>query len=1057
MKSLVPAVPRVLRVPFSVAAAPRARLLPGLALLTAGLLQGAPETPLHTRVTVRYDNVPAADALRDIGSKAGVTFAGAEQLLATADHVTLSAVDREAGRVAVQILRPRGVRLDKANGSEVTLAKRDPLDEFRAKPEPACEFAEKPRLTREVDKVTIAFATKGWCDVTVAIEDAGGKIIRHLASGVLGENAPEPLVWNSKRQVLVWDGKNDQEVYVDDKNSVVVRVSLGLQPQFEKTLFWSPHKRQAETAPLVRAAPEGVYVYEGQGVDHLRLFDHQGKYLRTVYPTPADKLEQVQGVKWATSVQTGRKIPLKTGYHQSGFLTSAPPPEPPWEEKASAYAFAVHGERIALARFRLNRLGTDGSSAGLPLEGPEVWLPMSPGKWGGGGNVRNVSPWSAEFSPDGKKLYLAGYAWTYWDTSRWDCHPAVMAMDFEKGDKPALFAGTLKEGEFGKAADQFHCATSVACDAQGRVYVSDYMNDRVQVFSPEGKLLQSVAVEKPALVRVHQKTGEIYVFSWPVWNVELSKANAMVKPKLTHLGPLEDPKKKGEYPLPLPVLGNWWTKHPPGPLYCGEIDSWTEPATLWLSTVRGGAVERGLGSGGDGFGNYGTWENAGAKGYVVQDGKLALKCDFGKETVSAVVRATPPILQRQRLYVNPANGKLYVAEADCGVMKAFNQLVEINPETGKIRLVGLPLGAEDMAFDLNGMAYLRTDTMVARYDPAAWREIPWDYGEERKGHSYGMGARGADLQSGLPTPGHRSFSFWQLGGIYVTAKGHLVVTTCNGAQMEPPKLGLVDAVFGQGASRDFKAEGSYVPAIYPGRQRWGEIHIWDAHGKLIREDAIPGMGHLNGIGADADDGLYMLSASRRLIDGKAIDPAVGPDVSGTLVKITPGRSRVLSPATGIPVPLSPEARPKRPLDMEGYTTSWIDNADWLYGGVGFCVPGGCICWNCRFSVDYFGRSFTPEPLVFGVGILDSRGNLIARVGRPGNVDDGKPLDPKGGPQNPRSIGGDELSLWYACYVASHTDRRLFIADAGNARIASVKLGYRAEERLALKDAVEQKK
>jgi len=61
------------------------------------------------------------------------------------------------------------------------------------------------------------------------------------------------------------------------------------------------------------------------------------------------------------------------------------------------------------------------------------------------------------------------------------------------------------------------------------------------------------------------------------------------------------------------------------------------------------------------------------------------------------------------------------------------------------------------------------------------------------------------------------------------------------------------------------------------------------------------------------------------------------------------------------------------------------------------------------------------------------------------------LVPDDGPANPRSIGGDEVALFYACYVATHTDRRLFIADAGNARLLSVKLGYNAEEKIALKD------
>ena len=112
--------------------------------------------------------------------------------------------------------------------------------------------------------------------------------------------------------------------------------------------------------------------------------------------------------------------------------------------------------------------------------------------------------------------------------------------------------------------------------------------------------------------------------------------------------------------------------------------------------------------------------------------------------------------------------------------------------------------------------------------------------------------------------------------------------------------------------------------------------------------------------------------------------------------------------------------------------------------------GGCCCWNARFKLDHFARSFAPEPRHFTVAVLDSSGNLILRVGQYGNVDDGKPLHLRGGPARPRAVGADEVALFHACYVATHTDRRLFIADAGNARLLSVKLDYHNSEKVALR-------
>jgi len=56
-----------------------------------------------------------------------------------------------------------------------------------------------------------------------------------------------------------------------------------------------------------------------------------------------------------------------------------------------------------------------------------------------------------------------------------------------------------------------------------------------------------------------------------------------------------------------------------------------------------------------------------------------------------------------------------------------------------------------------------------------------------------------------------------------------------------------------------------------------------------------------------------------------------------------------------------------------------------------------------------------------------------------------------------SIGGDETAIMHAMNVAVHTDRRFFLADIGNQCIRSVKLGYHAEEKVALKGAKDSKR
>ena len=97
------------------------------------------------------------------------------------------------------------------------------------------EFAKQPVFRRVgQDRYEITFASQGNCDVTVGIVDGEGAIVRHLACGVLGPNAPAPFQKNSLEQTLIWDGKNDLGRYVESPGTCKVKVALGLKPELEK-------------------------------------------------------------------------------------------------------------------------------------------------------------------------------------------------------------------------------------------------------------------------------------------------------------------------------------------------------------------------------------------------------------------------------------------------------------------------------------------------------------------------------------------------------------------------------------------------------------------------------------------------------------------------------------------------------------------------------------------------------------------------------------------------------------------------------------------------------
>ena len=725
------------------------------------------------------------------------------------------------------------------------------LDEFKVKRQEVFEFTEKPAVSRDGDKVTVAFASKGYCDVTVAVEDKDNKIVRHLASGCLGPNAPEPFKKDSLTQAVVWDGKNDQGKLLDNKESLTVRVSLGLKPQFERTLFWSPHKRFSNACMLLEATEQGMLVFEGRGVDFVKLYDHKGDYLRTIYPFPADKLDKLVGVDRRVMPQAGQELPLKKGFVQASLLTSGTSCTERLADKFGdgfgAAVIAAAKDRIALGYECINRLAMDGTTGGLKLTGPKIGRRAKWSGYGGeGGGEEIVPPSSMAFSPDGKTLYMTGYMWREFYAGGANTLHGVMKLDFEGDAEPSVFAGVM-ETDRGIGTDNahFHCPSSVAVDAKGRVYVTDHMNDRVQVFATDGKFLKSIPSPKPSKVLVSPKNGEIWVFSWPVIGLSNDAlkndtfAWQKVKPSLTRYASFDDPKKLSSQLIPLEfsLRGFFLT----GPMVSVAVDWWADPVTIWTAGRKYNVQRIDVQWGGTGaYANRGAdaWMADGVKILAEAEGKWDLHRDFAQDAKNAVNWVKPADFARQRLCVNPKDEKLYVFE-DNGFGKSFLQMPQIDPLTGKVRIVDIPWDAEELCFDLDGRAYLRTDTLVARYDPINWREIPWDYGEERQnvGFSSISASKRADIVSALGTPGVRPVC-WNQGGMYVSPKGLLVVSCTSRAQEVDRRYVKADSPW---ASSHAKIEGKpYTPTMYPGRPRWQEIHVWDTHGRWSTRTPCPG-------------------------------------------------------------------------------------------------------------------------------------------------------------------------------------------------------------------------
>lgn len=157
-------------------------------------------------------------------------------------------------------------------------------------------FTQKPAVTKEGAKWVITFASKGKCDATVAILGPDGKIVRHLASGVLGVNAPYPFQQGSLVQKIEWDGQDNQGKPAP--TGCKVKVGLGLQAKFERDIMGSRHDLTIREAEFwtSEGADGKLYVVSAakkRGVVVGRVFEKDGTPVRTFWPPAAADLEKM--------------------------------------------------------------------------------------------------------------------------------------------------------------------------------------------------------------------------------------------------------------------------------------------------------------------------------------------------------------------------------------------------------------------------------------------------------------------------------------------------------------------------------------------------------------------------------------------------------------------------------------------------------------------------------------------------------------------------------------------------------------------------------------------
>lgn len=406
----------------------------------------------------------------------------------------------------------------------------------RAEDAPAAakvRFAAPPAVTKAGAEVTIAFELSARGDVEVAILDASGRVVRHLAAGVLGaEKAPPPPLKAGLKQSLVWDGKDDFEKPVADAAACKVRVRAGSGVKFGRIIGASPYTGSVTNMPfrapvgaLAVDAERNLYVHMKSDIGshgnsglwpwHLRKFDAEGKYLKTLLPyPPSTPPEKAHGVSL---------LPVPGGAFTPANQNSLYP------------VFGVVGETPSWGNDIANRL-LDGQLVFVHSEAKRLNL----FKLDGSNAIKTVSMFVKDakvkcpawldvqvaFSPDGRFAYYSNLAGTPYDGKE----PKDVDPEWPQG---RIYRQDLtKEGEFAKpfydmvlpdfaankywipsAWDKKSAAAGVDVDAKCNVLACDLVNMEVVEISADGKKLGAIKVDWPDKVVAARKSDSVYVVS----------------------------------------------------------------------------------------------------------------------------------------------------------------------------------------------------------------------------------------------------------------------------------------------------------------------------------------------------------------------------------------------------------------------------------------------------------------------------------------------------------------------------------------------------------------
>jgi len=809
-------------------------------------------------------------------------------------------------------------------------------------------FSAKPTVALAGGRARITFAVAAPTDVEVAVLDAQGAVVRHLAAGVLGgPNAPPPPLKPGLSQNLEWDVLDDFGKPAQGA-PFRVRVRVGMGVRFSRFIGGDDPYTFGLVASMASDEAGNLYVMGYREEDSLtcmtlRAFSPEGKYLRTIMPFPAD-LEPGAMKDVATWDEEGKCFRPRNYratnvqfYQLMGGNGSGMTPSVTLHVVA---ATKQHGILLTDGR-SLFRLDARGGVPGEKFKARSLWPAGTPPRCG---------HTYAALSPDGKTLYISGpysaksqYGHPY--DPRYP--PGVVYRLRLDGDGPAEpFAAVKVEHKDGLGGtwtqdggdwSAYSLAGApkgpvhgVAVDARGRVYVADRERGRVAVFDADGKEVSDVPVRWPDQLAVHPRTGALYVLEK---RIVPRKSVDLKLMRFDTLG--ADAKPSAEYEIPKTA-----------DLVAMAFSFPADRALCWLRTS------------------------------ITKSGKYSLLVleDKGKAFEPAETAYKPrPDSQWgwHRLAVDYDRDEVYGSDGTVGMWR-------YDGKTGKGALLtkdGKQFWSQDLAVGYDGLLYARQGTGAPEFQ---------DYS--------GPFARYTRDLAPAPFAGT---------GTHVLSK-HIY-------SREGP--GYAERGLGVGPDGRSYISFMYDWATYwvvcygpDGKFQDGQhLEVKDKEGKSRGRATIGPVNPANGgIRVDLAGNTYLGLwnwPKNAPVPAKWAKDLSYLATTGSVFKFGPGGGAVVSPAKD-----HPKGEPLRPPGTKGiearsgyrdanvFAPTFIEGALAAYPGYGpfsHSSWGSNLCCTCRtprFDLDRYGRLYLPNAITNSVRIVDNAGNQILEFGRYGNFD-----------------------------------------------------------------------